>query len=97
MDDLQLRTAENREAHRAEALRRLERRRNLQGTVVAYVVINACLIGAWLVTGGGYFWPGWVMAAWGMGLALGLWSYYRGEVTDEDVDQELDRMSDSRR
>ena len=30
--------------------------------MVAYVVVNVFLIGTWLVTGMGYFWPGWVLA-----------------------------------
>ena len=42
---------------RAEARKRLEQKRNLQGGLIAYVVINAFLIGVWATTGAGYFWP----------------------------------------
>lgn len=73
------------------ARRRIEKRRNLQGGVVAYVVINAFLVLVWAMTGGGYFWPGWVMGAWGVGMVLGVWDYVRGPVTEADVDEELRR------
>lgn len=35
----------------------------------AYVVTNLLLIGIWALSGFGYFWPGWVLLGWGMGLA----------------------------
>ena len=76
---------------REEARKRVQKRRNLQGGFVAYVVVNAFLIGVWAVTGAGYFWPGWVLAGWGVGMVLGLWDYYRGPVTEADVDAELRR------
>ena len=77
---------------RAEAKKRIERRRNLQGGVVAYVVINAFLVGVWAVTGAGYFWPGWVLAGWGVALVLGFWAYFRTPITEADVERELGRM-----
>jgi len=80
------------DSERAFARRRVQKRRGLQGGLVAYVVVNAFLVGVWAVTGAGYFWPGWVLAGWGVGLVLGLWDYVRGPVTEADVDQELRRM-----
>jgi len=77
---------------RAAARKRVEKRRGLQGGMVAYVVINAFLVAAWALTGAGYFWPAWIMAGWGVGMLLGLWDYLRGPVTDADVDTELRRM-----
>lgn len=44
---------------------RAERKRRFRGDLVGYVVVNAFLVGVWAVTGFGYFWPGWVIAAWG--------------------------------
>jgi hypothetical protein len=77
---------------RIEARKRLERRRNLSGTVVAYIVVNALLIGVWATTGAGYFWPGWVIAGWGVALVLGAWdAYFRRPITDADIDAELRR------
>ena len=76
---------------RAAARKRIEKRRNLQGGLVAYVVVNTFLVAVWAMTGGGYFWPAWIIAGWGVGMLLGLWDYLRGPVTDEDVDDELRR------
>jgi hypothetical protein len=33
-------------------------------------VINLAIIGVWAITGRGYFWPGWVLGAWGVFLLL---------------------------
>lgn len=78
---------------RAQARKRIQQRRGLQGALVAYVVINAFLIGIWAFNGRGYFWPGWVLAGWGIGMVFGVWDYLRGPVTDRQVDEELRRMS----
>lgn len=83
--------SERDDAERLEARTRLEKRRGLWTATVAYVVINGFFVLAWAVTGGGYFWPGWLMAAWGAGLVLGFWDSYRRPITDADIDKELQR------
>jgi hypothetical protein len=46
----------------------------------------------WLMSGGGYFWPGWVMAGWGILLVLHAWDvFWRRPITEADVDQEVSR------
>ncbi len=77
---------------RAEARQRVEARRKLVSDLVAYVVVNAFLVGVWAITGAGYFWPGWVLAGWGMGLVLHAWDvYWRQPISEEDVDAEMRR------
>jgi len=72
-----------------QARARVEKKRKFTGDVVAYVVINAFLVGVWAVTGFGYFWPGWVLAAWGVFLVLDAWNlYYRKPITEEDIERE---------
>ena len=72
-----------------QAHARVEKKRKFTGDVVAYVVINAFLVGVWAVTGFGYFWPGWVLAAWGVFLVLDAWNlYYRKPITEEDIERE---------
>lgn len=74
------------------ARKRVERKRKLRADFAAYVVINAFLIVAWAVTGFGYFWPGWVLAAWGVALAMDAWRvYYQRPITEADIDRELHR------
>jgi hypothetical protein len=89
-------TGTTNDSARTLARKRIEKRRNLQGGLVAYIVINAFLVAAWAMTGGGYFWPGWIIAGWGVAMLLGLWDYLRGPVTDADVDNELRRMRSDR-
>ena len=79
------------DSERERARKQITKRRNLQGGFVAYIVVNAFLVGIWAATGGGYFWPAWVMAGWGIGMVLGLWDYMRGPITDADIDEELRR------
>jgi hypothetical protein len=77
---------------RAEARKDLEARRKIVADVVSYVAINAFLVFVWLVTGAGYFWPGWVMAGWGVLLGLHAWDVFgRRPITEADVDREISR------
>ena len=74
------------------ARKRVERKRKFRADVVAYVVINLFLIGIWAVSGFGYFWPGWVLAGWGVVLVLDGWNiFYRKPVTAADIEDELRR------
>jgi len=79
---------------RTEALKRLKDRRTLQGSVLSYAVVNGLLIAVWALTGRGYFWPGWVLVGWGVGLALHVLNVYRPRpmITEEDVRREMDKI-----
>lgn len=71
---------------------RLLKQRKVRSDAMAYVVINAFLVGIWAVAGFGYFWPGWVLAGWGVLLALDAWdAYLRHEVTEDDIQRELSK------
>lgn len=75
-----------------EARTRLLRKRKVRGDLMAYALINAFLVGIWAVAGFGYFWPGWVLAGWGVLLALDVWdAFLRHDVTDADIQRELTR------
>ncbi len=77
-----------------EAKLRVRKRRDLGAHLVAYVVVNAMLIGIWALTDpGGYFWPAWVLLGWGVGLVLNIWDvYFRRPVTEHDVAREMERL-----
>lgn len=79
---------------REQARRLVEKKHKLRADVVAYVVINAALIAAWAVTGGGSFWPGWVLGIWGAFLLLDVVNvYFRRPVTEDEIDREMGRSS----
>ena len=79
---------------REKARERLESRRQFWQHLVSYVVVNAGLIGIWAVTGGGYFWPGWVLFAWGIGLVLHAWTtFFERPIDEADIDREIRRMT----
>lgn len=72
------------------ARKRVEKKHKFQGDVAAYVVINILLIGVWALTGAGYFWPGWVLGAWGVLLLLDAWNlHYQRPITEEEIEKEL--------
>jgi hypothetical protein len=79
-------------ADRATARKRVEARRAFASNLVAFVVVNAFFIAVWALTGGGYFWPAWVLCGWGAGLVLHAWDVFvRRPITEADVDAELKR------
>jgi len=81
---------------RTEARRRLTERRQFPTHLAAYVVVNAMLVVIWAMTGAGYFWPGFVLAGWGVGVLLHAWNiWFQRPVTPEEVEQEIRRMRHS--
>lgn len=42
--------------------------------VLIYGAVNLGLIGIWAISGGGYFWPIWVIIGWGLGLGINAFS-----------------------
>ena len=76
----------------ARARTRVTNRREFGSHVVVYIVVNAFLISVWALTGGGYFWPAWVLGPWGIGLVLHAWDVFvKRPVTDADVEAEIER------
>jgi hypothetical protein len=67
----------------------LEKKRGFLAALAAYVLINLGLVAVWAASGGGYFWPGWVLGAWGIGMLLAAWDIYWRPITEEQVDREL--------
>jgi hypothetical protein len=80
------------EQHRV-ARERIERRRKFWADVVAYLLINALLVGIWALGGGGYFWPIWVILGWGAALSLDAYqAFVRRPVTESDIRDEMSHL-----
>jgi hypothetical protein len=80
-------------SEREAARDRLQERRDFGGHVVVYFVVNAFLVGVWMVTGAGYFWPVWILACWGIGLVLHGWNvFFRHPITEAEIDAEIQRQ-----
>ena len=81
---------------RSAAIERLKAKRDFRTDVFAYVVINALLVVIWAATGGGYFWPIWVMIGWGIGVIFHAWTVFGQQpITESDVQREMDRDTGS--
>ena len=78
---------------RSAVRKRLEARRDFSSHLAAFIVVNGMFIVIWAMTGGGYFWPAWILGLWAIGLILHAWDVFmRKPVTDADVENELRRM-----
>ena len=80
------------QARREAAIARLKERRDFWSHVIAYVVVNAFLIGVWKVTSsGGYFWPVWPIGGWGIGLLMHAWETFRPRISEAAIQREMRR------
>jgi 2TM domain len=78
---------------REEALLRLKKRRDFQGHLITYVVVNVALWAVWAATGAGYAWPAWITGGWGIGLILNAWDvFFRSPISEADVQHEINRL-----
>ena len=84
------------DAQRKQAIRNIKRRRGLVSHAVSFIVINIVIIVIWYATGRGYFWPGWVILATGIGLVFDFWNINRrssSEISEEDIRREMDKSA----
>jgi hypothetical protein len=80
---------------RDQAMQQLKKRRDFRGHVLIYVLVNAFLVAIWALTSDhGFFWPLFVIGAWGIGLVMNAWDvYWRRDITEEDIQREVERGS----
>jgi 2TM domain len=77
---------------RAAAIMRLRAKKDFWNHAVVYLVVNALVIVTWAFTGRGYFWPAWVLAGWGVGLAMHAWAvFFERPITEADIQREMER------
>jgi hypothetical protein len=75
------------------AVAQVQRWQDFKAHVGAYLLINAVLIVIWAVTGGGVFWPGVSLAAWGLGLSSQHFLNSFSPISVDAVQHELRRRS----
>jgi hypothetical protein len=91
MTDQQL--AVGKQELRDRAIARLRKRRDFVAHLLAYLLVNAFLIGIWAFTGAGFFWPVFPLFGWGIGLAFNAWDvYWRKPLSEDRIRQEMERM-----
>jgi len=80
---------------RAQAIKRIERRRKFLRDLVFFLVVNAALWGIWALNGAETddLWPVWVSGIWGALLVLDAWKAY-GErpISDSEIEEEVSRL-----
>jgi len=81
---------------REEALQQLKKKAEFKMHLFTYVVINALIVGVWLMTGSGFFWPIFPIVGWGIGLAFHAYDVYNGPPSEGDVQREMDRLRRAR-
>jgi signal transduction histidine kinase len=69
LSETELAGAEDRE----ETLRALTRRRRLRHHIGAHAILNLFIVGVWVASGAGYFWPAWVLLGSAVAIALKAW------------------------
>jgi hypothetical protein len=84
----------NQDDRREAAVKRVKAKRDFKNHIAAYVIVNTLLVAIWAFSGGGYFWPIWVIAGWGVGLALNAWTvYFERPITEDEIRREMERSS----
>jgi hypothetical protein len=79
---------------RTLAAAQVERKQDFAIHLAAYLAVNAFLVVIWAVAGGGDFWPGVLIVAWGIGLGLHAWSVFGHppRTAAGQVDAEAERL-----
>lgn len=80
---------------RAQAIRRLKKKRDFQAHALAYILVNASLVVVWFTTGPSWlFWPIFPILGWGIGLAFHAWDVYGYRYSEEEIEREVRRLKD---
>ena len=79
---------------RERAINQLKKRRDFKGHLLIYFLVNTFLVVIWFVTsGGGFFWPVFIIVGWGIGVVMNAWDvYFAAEIDEDDIRREMDRL-----
>jgi ABC-type phosphate transport system auxiliary subunit len=77
---------------RADAKRRIKRKRDFQRQAVTLAAVSVLLIIIWAATGQGYFWPAFPIAAFALALAVNAWHVYGDKpISEDEIQREMQR------
>ncbi|MGZ4104747.1 MAG: 2TM domain-containing protein [Actinomycetota bacterium] len=84
--------AESEEELRAQALVRLQKKREFLQHLLVYALVNGMFIAIWAIRSRGFFWPMFILIGWGIGIVMhGVEAYGRGP-TEDRIRREMQRM-----
>jgi len=79
---------------RHAAVQRLQRKRGFVNYVVGAIGVSIFMVLIWFLTGRGYFWPMWVMAAFVIGLIfMGIGVFTNKPITEDEIQREMQKGS----
>jgi len=80
------------DGRREAAIKRVKAKRDFKNHLAIYLIVNGLLVIIWAVGGGGYFWPAWPIAGWGIGVAFNAWNvYFEKPITENEIRREMER------
>jgi hypothetical protein len=75
------------------AKKSIKKKRDAWQFLIVTILVNCGLSLIWSISGGGYFWPAWVMVGMGIGVALSFVDAYlpwfRAQISDSQIDAEI--------
>jgi hypothetical protein len=75
-----------------QAVKRLKKQRDFRGHLLAYLLVNTLLVVIWATTSHGFFWPAFVIAPWGIAVAMNAWEAYgRPDLSEQAIQHEMER------
>jgi hypothetical protein len=78
---------------RQMAVERLKKKSDFKAHLLAYVLVNTCVVTIWAVAGGSFFWPVFPILGWGIGLVFHWWDAYHAlPPTEAQIRQEMDSL-----
>jgi hypothetical protein len=76
---------------REAAVKRVKAKRGFRIHVAIYLVVSTLLVVIWALSGAAYFWPGWAILGWGIGLIFHGWNVYlRKPITEDEIRREME-------
>jgi hypothetical protein len=77
------------------AVKRLKAKRSFRGLLVTSAGVLALMVVIWALSGGGYFWPIWVVFGLGIALVTTGWQAYgtrTGPITEDEIENEMEKL-----